>query len=461
MRLSVNAIPGARAGTAPRTWGLALGERLEASFPPGSLRRRIAAGASWSVLGSGLSQGMALVAAALAARTLGAGEYGSLVVVVGTSTVLAEVAGAGLAVAATRHVAELREAAPERAGRIAGGAVGLAAAAGLLLAALQILLAPWVAGSLLSAPHLAPLLRAAAPLTLAAAVCSAQAGALSGLEAFRGLAMAGAARGLATLAAVLPGALLAGAPGALAGTLVAAVACAGVQHWALRDQALRRSIPLRFVPRPEDLTDLAGVGVPAVAASLVLTVATWMSTALLARMSLAEAGVLGVARQWQGVVLFLASAVSGLGLPLLASALPSRDFGALRRALGVGFAATTGLAFAAALPVALLAPRLLSASGTAFADRGAVLVLACVAAVLLAANMAVGQAIWALGAHRAGVLLALLRGGLLVLLSAALAPRGADGTALAWVGTAALLTLVQVPFVAWILARKRAEWSAA
>jgi len=433
--------------------------RLEALLPAGSLRRRVALGATWSVLGSGLSQGLALVAASLAARALGAGDYGSLVVVVGTCAVLAEVAGAGLAVAATRHVAELRDAAPDRAGRLAGGAVGLAAAAGLLLATFQILLAPWVAGSLLSAPHLAPLLRAAAPLTLAAAVCAAQAGALSGLEAYRGLALAGAARGIALLAAVLPGAILGGAPGALAGFVFASAVCAVVQHRALRGEAARRSIPLRFLPRAGDLRGLAGVGVPAVAASLVLTFATWASTALLARTSLAEAGVLGVARQWQGVVLFLASAVSGLGLPLVASALPSRDVRALRRALGASFAASTGLALLAAAPVALLAGRLLSASGPAFADRGAVLVLGCAAAVLLAANMAVGQAIWALGAHRAGVLLALLRGGLLVLLSAALAPRGADGVALAWLGSAAILTLVQAPFVAWILARKRAEWS--
>ncbi len=456
----MNVLPAPGAGAASPAAGLALAARLGALLPAGSLRRRVAEGASWSVLGSGLSQGMALVAASLAARALGAGDYGSLVVVVGTCTLLAEVAGAGLAVAATRHVAELRDAAPDRAGRLAGGSVGLAAAAGLLLSGLQISLAPWVAGSLLSAPHLAALLRIAAPLTLAAAVCAAQAGALSGLEAFRGLAVAGGVRGLATLAAVLPGALLAGAPGALAGFAVASIACAVAQHRALREEAARRSIPLRFVPRAADLRGLASIGVPAVAASLALTFATWASTALLARASLAEAGVLGVARQWQGVVLFLASAVSGLGLPLVASALPSRDVRALRRALGASFAASTALALLAAVPVALLAPRLLSASGPAFADRGAVLVLCCAAAVLLAANMAVGQAIWALGAHRAGVLLALLRGGLLVLLSAALAPRGADGVALAWVGTAAVLTLVQVPFVAWILARKRAEWSA-
>ena len=454
----MNAIPGAGPTAASPEAGSALAARFASFLPAGSLRRRVASGAAWSVLGSGVSQGMALVAAALAARALGAGEYGSLVVAVGTCSLLAEVAGAGLAVAATRHVAEARAADPDRAGRLAGGAVSLAAAAGLLLAALQFVLAPWVAGSLLAAPELAPLLRAGAPLTLAASVCAAQAGALSGLEAFRGLAGAAAVRGVVTLVAVVPGALLAGAPGALAGSVVAAVACALAQHHALRSEAASRSIGLAFAPRAADLRELAHVGVPAVAASLALTFATWASTALLARSSLAEAGVLGVARQWQAVVLFLASAVSGLGLPLVASALPARDLLGLRRALGASFAASTGLALLVAIPVAALAPWLLAASGPAFAERGSVLVLCCGAAVLLAANMSVGQAIWALGAHRAGVALAVLRGGLLVLLTALLAPRGAGGVALAWFLTAALLTAVQAPFIAWVLSRKRAEW---
>jgi O-antigen/teichoic acid export membrane protein len=458
VRLTVNAIPGAAPTAATPEAGNALAALVASLLPAGSLRRRVASGAAWSVLGSGVSQGMALVAAALAARALGAGDYGSLIVAVGTCTLLAEVAGAGLAVAATRHVAETRNSDPERAGRLAGGAVSLAAAAGLLLAALQFLLAPWVAGSLLAAPGLAPLLRAGAPLTFAASVCAAQSGALAGLEAFRGLAGAAAVRGAVTLAAVVPGALLAGTQGALAGTLAASIACAVAQHRALRGEAERRSIPLGFAPRPADLRELAHVGVPAVAASLALTVATWASTALLARSSLAEAGVLGVARQWQAVVLFLASAVAGLGLPLVASALPSRDLGGLRRALGASFAASTGLALLVAIPVAALAPWLLAASGPAFAGRGPVLVLCCGAAVLLAANMAVGQAIWALGAHRAGVALAALRGALLVILTAALAPRGAGGVALAWFLTAAILTAVQAPFVAWVLSRKRAEW---
>jgi O-antigen/teichoic acid export membrane protein len=448
----VNATPAVAARPASPAPGAPLGARLAAALPHGSLRRRLATGAGWSILGSGLAQGLALVAATLAARALGAADYGSLVVALATSTLLAEVGGAGIGVAATRHVAEQRLAAPDRAGRIADGAVVLAAAAGALLALLQLLLAPWLAGTVLSSPFLAPLLRMAAPLTLAAAIGAAQAGVLTGLEDFRGLALAAGARGLVTLALVVPGALLGGAPGALAGYVAAAAAGALVQAGAIRRRAGAGS------PRVDDLREILRTGIPAAAASLVLTLATWGSTALLARTSLAEAGVLGVARQWQVVVLFLSGAVSGLGLPLVASALPARDPAALRRALGASFAASTSLALLAAVPVALLSPLLLSWSGPAFAGRSPVVVITCGAAVLLSANVAVGQAIWALGAHRAGVLLALLRGVLLVGLSAWLAPRGALGIALAGLVSAALLTAVQAPFLAWLLSRTAAAW---
>jgi O-antigen/teichoic acid export membrane protein len=448
----VNAIPAVAARPAPPAPGAPVAARLGAALPAGSLRRRLATGAGWSILGSGAAQGLALVAATLAARALGAADFGSLVVALATCTLLAEVAGAGIGVAATRHVAEQRLASPERAARLAGGAVRLAAAAGLLLALLQILLAPWLAGAVLSSPALAPLLRVAAPLTLAAAVAAAQAGVLAGLEDFRGLAVAAGARGVVTLALVVPGALLGGAPGALLGHAAAAAAAAAVQAGAIR----RRSG--RGAPRRDDLRELLRTGIPAAASSLVLTLATWGSTALLARASLSEAGVLGVARQWQAVVLFLSGAVAGLGLPLVASALPARDLAALRRALAASFAASTGLALVAAVPVALLAPHLLSWSGPAFAGRSAVVVISCGAAVLLSANVAVGQAIWALGAHRAGVLLALLRGALLVALSAWLAPRGAGGVALAGLLSFALLTAVQAPFLGWLLSRTAAAW---
>ncbi|HET8723755.1 MAG TPA: hypothetical protein VFM53_06075, partial [Anaeromyxobacteraceae bacterium] len=343
--------------------------------------------------------------------------------------------------------------------RLAGSALTLAAAGGLLLAAAQAALAPWIAGTLLGAPAVAPLLRMAAPLTVVAAVATAQAGVLTGLEAFRGQAAGGAIRGLATLLLVAPGAALLGAGGAVAGYVVAAAVGALVLARSIRSACAARGIDLRLAPSRADLRELAGLGVPAVAASLALTFAAWASTAILARASLPEAGVLGVARQWQSAVLFLASAVSGLGLPLVASALPSRDPAALRRALGASFAASTGLALVAAVPVALLAPTLLGWSGPGFAAHAGVLVVSCATAVLLAANMVVGQAIWALSAARAGVAFALLRAALLVALSAALAPRGAMGVSLAWLASVAVLTLVQAPWMAWLVRRRVAGWS--
>ena len=64
----------------------------------------------------------------------------------------------------------------------------------------------------------------AAPLTALAAVATAQAGVLTGFEAFRGQAAGGAVRGVVTVLAVVPGAMLLGAGGAVAGYALAAAA---------------------------------------------------------------------------------------------------------------------------------------------------------------------------------------------------------------------------------------------
>ena len=84
------------------------------------IQRRVTAGASWSLLGAVGAQGSNLVAAIIVARSLGRvglGEFGMVTSTVITLGVLAEL---GLGSTATKYVAELRVAHPDRAGRVLG-----------------------------------------------------------------------------------------------------------------------------------------------------------------------------------------------------------------------------------------------------------------------------------------------------------------------------------------------------
>ena len=92
--------------------------------------------------------------------------------------------------------------------------------------------------------------------------------------------------------------------------------------------------------------------------------------------------------------------------------------------------------------------------GPAFEHGASALVLISLASVLSAMNLPVGHALWSLDATVSAVLLALLRGGVLVLGAYALAGRGATGLAEAYVIMAVIQTAATVPFMIWILHRR-------
>ena len=165
-----------------------------------------------------------------------------------------------------------------------------------------------------------------------------------------------------------------------------------------------------------------------------------------------------MARQWQAVILFPATAVANLGLPMLSGVIPERNFRKYRRYLLINFGLTSGLAAAVAVPVALSSPWLIRLYGPGFVGGAGTFVLLAAATLLMAMNICVGHAIWSLDALRAGMILALVRGGVLVAASYPLVRRGAEGLALAYLVMAFVQTAVTVPFMIWLLRRIRREW---
>src|SRR5579863_4715840 len=81
------------------------------------LVQRLAHGAFWSVISSGVGQGGSLLASMATARLLGSVQFGKLAVILSTINLFATVGAAGLGVTATKHVAEYRQSDPGRAGR--------------------------------------------------------------------------------------------------------------------------------------------------------------------------------------------------------------------------------------------------------------------------------------------------------------------------------------------------------
>ena len=428
-------------------------------FTGDSLRSRIARGAFWSVLGTGISQALGLLATVICARLLGSAAYGQLGIVLTTVNLFATVATVGLGVTATKHIAEYRLHDPKHAGRIIAMSSVVSIVSGSLIAILLVVIAPWLSRSTLKAP-LAGELQLGAVMMLFAAVNGYQTGTLAGFEAFRAQAILNAVRGLIACPAIVTGVILGGLRGAVIAYAVTSAVNSLIHDTAIRRECRLHSVPLSYKLHRAEFRLLWTFSVPVLLASISFTPAVWWSSAILGTTAgYTELGIFNAAMQWQTVVLFFSTSVANLGLPMLSAVVPERNIGQYKRMLGVNFMLTTILALAIAVPVALAAPWLMSLYGRDFAAGASTLRLICIATVISAANISVGQAIWSLGAAMPGMLLALLRGAALVVAARLLAAYGAPGLAGAYVFTGVVQTAVQAPFLRSLMQKQAAAWS--
>jgi len=425
----------------------------------GSIRARLLAGAFWSILGSGIGQAMSMAATMICARFLGPHDYGQLGVIQSTVNLFGLVAALGLGITATKHIAEYRRLDPDHAGRVLGLATLTACGAGLFFAALLVAGGPWLSRTFLRAPELSFDLRIASIAIFFSGLNGYQVGALTGFEAFRPIAAASLIRGLITLPVVLAGIHAAGLRGAVAAISLVSALNYLVHSFILARQCRLHCVSVSYRFERKDWRLLYRFSIPVVIAGMSFTPAVWWASALLARSSgYVQLGLFSAAFQWNTVILFFSGALGNLCLPLLSSILPEKNMAKYVRILLANFVLTTGSALAVAVPVAIAAPFVMSLYGKSFAHAENTLLLVCLAAVLTAANTSVGHAIWSLDATMSGVLLALMRGVLLVAAAYTLRSYGALGLAGSYAFMAFVQTLVCCGFMWWLLRRRSAQW---
>ena len=152
------------------------------------LRDRLIKGTALNLIAVAFNQGSTLIVNIIVARILMKQSFGEYAMVYGTVLTASTLAQLAMGYTATKYIAEFRSSDPERAGRIMGLCVtisALMAGAGTIL---LIAIAPWLAGTILKAPHLAIALMIGSGFLFFSSINGYQTGALSGLEAYGGLA---------------------------------------------------------------------------------------------------------------------------------------------------------------------------------------------------------------------------------------------------------------------------------
>jgi len=322
-------------------------QRIEAS-PLGS---RLARGAFWSLAGSLISRGLGLLSAILVGRLLGKEGFGELGIIQNTIGMFGTLAGFGMGLTANKHVAEFKRTDPARAGRILGLASATAWVSSGLMGLALIVSAPWLAARTLAAPHLSGLLQIGAMLLFLSGINGAQTGALSGFEAFKAIARINLISGVLTFPLMVAGAWYWGVTGAVWGLIGSQLTNCLLCFAAVRGEAARFQIPIRFTGALAESKLFWSFSFPAVLSGILSSFVTWTAGALLVNQlnGYAEMGVYNAVMRIKCVPELLLSIVMAPLLPVLSEQFGTRATQAYNTTLRYAF----GLSVLFVVPFAL------------------------------------------------------------------------------------------------------------
>ena len=366
-----------------------------ASAPGSSLRFRYLTAAFWSVVGLGVARGATLVASMFTARLLGAESFGGLAIVQSTVGIAATLAGVGLGVTASRHVAEFRVGDPARTGRILGLASAVALISGAALAIAMLVSAPYVAGSVLHAAALTVPLRIASLLVLFTALNGYQIGALAGLEAFRAMAKVNLCCAIISCPMIIFGAYRGGISGAVSGISAAMAATWALNHVTLRHVCALRGIAWGWRNCWSEAHLIYRTSLPALLSSMIAAPVMWLCTYWVVQQAngYQHLGIYSVADRFRLLLLFVPSAIASSVLPILSNFRGRGDRASFRKLLRVNVLVVSMIVSVPALALAFWARTAMGCFGSTYLAGAPIFAVLCFSAIAESLNASLGQAV--------------------------------------------------------------------
>jgi O-antigen/teichoic acid export membrane protein len=390
------------------------------------------------LLGATANRGLYLLLSIFAARMLGKDAFGQFSLIQTTIGMFALLAGFGLGLACSKHVAELRQHEPARAGQlIVLSAIWTTFTGGVGSLAL-FLGAPWLAQHTSPAPALACLFRTSSPMILFGSINGALTGILTGFESFKTVAGLNLVCGLMMLGFLVAGIQVAGIQGAVWGVTISLALTSLLSLIAVRRETARWRVPLATSGWMQELPVLWRFCLPILLATVLVTPVYWFAQAVLtSHFGFAAQAEYTIGAQWRTAVSWLPAMLTSAYLPVLSSlcaaseTIPSEisdcarselrrdstlspsdgervwvrgtcariaEKAKVRRSLIYsGLGASGALALAGALLIALAAELILRAYGPAFRECVWVLRILAAAAVFDSLNDLINQTFLASG----------------------------------------------------------------
>jgi len=284
------------------------------------LRDRLIKGTALNLIAVSFNQGSTLIVNIIIARILMKQAFGEYAMVQSTLLTAATLSQLATGYTASKYIAEYRCRNPERAGRIMGMCALVSAVMAGLGTILLAAMAPWLADAVLKAPHLAPVLILGSGYLFFSSVNGYQLGALSGLEAYGGLAKAGVASAIAAVTVISFGAWWGGLSGTLIGLSISAlVRCAIHNRW-LRLESRGQGIKPQYRGSlNQEKAIILRFALPAALAGSYSLLMIWLANSLLVRRpgGYGEMALYSAANNIRILVLFLPNVMNSVGLSVL------------------------------------------------------------------------------------------------------------------------------------------------
>jgi O-antigen/teichoic acid export membrane protein len=390
---------------------------------------------------------------------MGPTEYGQLGIATASIDLFTTLAGLGLGITATKHIAELRVRDPERAGRIIGVSTIVAALAGVAFSLIFFALAPYLAAHTLAAPQLTVPLRVGTLTLFFASLNGAQTGALYGLEAFRAMAILQAVVGVLDLPFLLGGYFFGGLSGVLFGMAVSRFANWLVLRHALNLETQRYGIPRDFRGWKKEAAVLWHFSIPAALGGIMVLPVNWICSALLVNQpnGYAQMGAYNAANQWYTTLMLIPS-VLGVGLlPIISERMGVRDGKTSGDILKTFILVNGALLFPCCMVMSLLSPLIMGIYGPAYRDAWPTLIVVLWTAAILGIQTPVGDVIVASGRMWVGLLMNTGWAAVYILATYLLLHRGSLGLASSRLIAYAIHATWTLAFAYKVIAKRRKE----
>lgn len=399
---------------------------------------------------------MAMVASILAARILESSSFGELSMIRSTVLMFGALAGSGFGVAGTKYIAELRDKDPQRAGRIIGLLMEVAALTGLLTTFGIIAFATPLASIMINAPQLANALQIGSVLLLINTLNGIQTGCLAGLEAYQILARVTTIDAVLNLIFTPIGAWIYGVEGVMAGLVTAGAISLTVRHIALSKETRKKHILVSFRCSRQEFFQVGHTLMPLFVLSMGFYPFEWLAKLQLSRQpdGFAQLGIFTAAYSFGSVILFLPTQALASSQAVLCNLLSNRNSVAFRRVALFSVLVSGGLALIIALPMSILSKLLMTAYGTSFSAAAGVLVIMAFANVFWAVVMPFYKILIAVNKVWVQAIYNVLLGPILCLLAFMLVGKGAVGLAGAYIITWCLMCVLQFGY-AWKIVQSK------